>query len=592
MLLFTKPMPPKIRKKRARTGDLMPWLIGSCSHLPSKEARKKCCERKPRCTRCTERGLECIYNPVEPRRSKHANGIASKTPRSVSPTQHFKSRRSLEAVSDGGFTEPPRDAHSTSSHSPPETPEWASFSQFDFCDKPVDQLANFDRESDSLSSSRFDFVPLNAELSQPSTIDIASLLSGLEIPQPSFSNLTDCAHERKLIHHFSSVLSHLIVFTEEPDNLFQGFILPLCSDNSPVLHAMCAFAKGHLEYMGVQDSKHSSNYRVLAAEGVFQLVQQNCRQEEVLAATMLLVYYESLTLTGATNMVLEHLRSAFLVLSSIPMSKKTRSILFLEKAFQFYDVITALSLGRSPVSTVPATEHVYSMASPSSKSAQNGPVDPLLGMTGNLWPVLYRLSTLKSLKGDLDGAVSNNQPAKAAVLLMEYESTVKAVQKALQDWAPPVQSDEDFEPFCDSDSQGAFRAMVHNSMAYRHGALVYLNRSIHDHPVDHPAVQENCHLTLENCVAVIASGGPVNALLWPLFVAACEAITDQDRGLARYAFIEIERRQGMINIERARAVVLHQWAAATSGKSNGGCNTGAEAWREVAGSMGMTIIFG
>lgn len=30
-------------------------------------------------------------------------------------------------------------------------------------------------------------------------------------------------------------------------------------------------------------------------------------------------------------MVLEHLRSAFLVLSSIPLSKKTRSILFLEK---------------------------------------------------------------------------------------------------------------------------------------------------------------------------------------------------------------------------------------------------------------------
>ncbi|OHF00496.1 hypothetical protein CORC01_04246, partial [Colletotrichum orchidophilum] len=572
--------------------DLVPQLIDIYLHLPSKEAKKKCCERKPRCTRCTERGLECIYNPVEPRRSKHANGITSKTPRSVYPMQNFRPKESFEAISNGSFSEPPKEAYSTSSHSPPETPAWATFSQFDFCDKSVDQLAQFDRESKSISSSQFSFVPLDTESSQSSTIDIASLLSSLEIPRPSFSHITECAQEKKLVHHFSSVLSHLIVFTEEPNNLFQGLILPLCSDNSPVLHALCAFAKGHLEYMGVQDSKNSSNYRLLAAEGVSQLVQQNCRQEEALAATMLLVYYESLTLTGATNTVHEHLRRAFLVLSSIPLSKKGHSVLFLEKAFQFYDIITALSLGHNPVSTVPATGQVYSMASPPSKSAQDGSVDPLLGMTGNLWPILYRLSTLKSLKGDLNGAVSNNQPAKAAVLLMEYESTVKAVQKALQDWAPPVQLDENFETFCYSDTQGAFRAMVHNSLAYRHGALVYLNRSIHDHPVDHPAVQEHCHLTLENCVAVIASGGPVNALLWPLFVAACEAVTDQDRGLARYAFIEIERRQGMINIERARAVVLHQWAAAMSGKLKDGCNTGAEAWREVAESMGMTIIFG
>lgn len=117
----------------------------------------------------------------------------------------------------------------------------------------------------------------------------------LELPYPSFFNLTDDTQDRKLIHHFCTVLSHLIVFTEEPDNSFQELILPLASENSPVLHAMCAFSKGHLEYMGVQDSKHSSNFRVLAAEGVFSLVQQNCRYEEVLAATMLLVYYESVS---------------------------------------------------------------------------------------------------------------------------------------------------------------------------------------------------------------------------------------------------------------------------------------------------------
>ncbi|KAI8282382.1 hypothetical protein K4K56_011159 [Colletotrichum sp. SAR 10_98] len=259
------------------------------------------------------------------------------------------------------------------------------------------------------------------ELITTSATSQPGLTSMLELPYPSFFNLTDDTQDRKLIHHFCTVLSHLIVFTEEPDNSFQELILPLASENSPVLHAMCAFSKGHLEYMGVQDSKHSSNFRVLAAEGVFSLVQQNCRYEEVLAATMLLVYYESLTLTGSSNMVLEHLRSAFVVLSSMPKSAKSQSVKFLEKAFQFYDVIAALSLAASPVSATPDSDHEYP-----------------LGMTGDLWPILYRLSSLKALKGDLESAVTADQQSKVSVLRTEYEATSRAIENALQEWAHKI----------------------------------------------------------------------------------------------------------------------------------------------------------
>ncbi|KAI8265820.1 hypothetical protein K4K58_010703 [Colletotrichum sp. SAR11_239] len=272
------------------------------------------------------------------------------------------------------------------------------------------------------------------ELITTSATSQPGLTSMLELPYPSFFNLTDDTQDRKLIHHFCTVLSHLIVFTEEPDNSFQELILPLASENSPVLHAMCAFSKGHLEYMGVQDSKHSSNFRVLAAEGVFSLVQQNCRYEEVLAATMLLVYYESLTLTGSSNMVLEHLRSAFVVLSSMPKSAKSQSVKFLEKAFQFYDVIAALSLAASPVSATPDSDHEYPLGLPSPKLTRTTFGDPLLGMTGDLWPILYRLSSLKALKGDLESAVTADQQSKVSVLRTEYEATSRAIENALQEW--------------------------------------------------------------------------------------------------------------------------------------------------------------
>ncbi|KAE9567272.1 hypothetical protein CGMCC3_g16583 [Colletotrichum fructicola] len=582
MLLFAKPMPPKVPKRRTRTG------CASC-----KDARKKCCERRPQCTRCEERGLDCVYLPVNRRRSR-ADGITSQ-PRQKAPVLSREPKTGAEyawgQLPEEPCVESSEVALSTSSVSSCDTPDWGSSScQFDLSEEQMDsrlfeQFGSMD-EPGSCSDFTQELITTSAT-SQP------GLTSMLELPYPSFFNLSDDTQDRKLIHHFCTVLSHLIVFTEEPDNSFQELILPLASENSPVLHAMCAFSKGHLEYMGVQDSKHSSNFRVLAAEGVFSLVQQNCRYEEVLAATMLLVYYESLTLTGSSNMVLEHLRSAFVVLSSMPKSAKSQSVKFLEKAFQFYDVIAALSLAASPVSATPDSDHEYPLGLPSPKLTRTTFGDPLLGMTGDLWPILYRLSSLKALKGDLESAVTADQQSKVSVLRTEYEATSRAIENALQEWVPPILPKNITTPFeTQAGAQDSLQAMVHNSLAYRHSALVYLNRSIYGYPVNHPAVQTNCYLALKSCVAVISSGGPVNALLWPLFVAACEAITDHDRGLARYAFMEIERRQGMINIERARAIVLHQWASVSMDNVNDTCSGRVDTWREIAGGMGFTIIFG
>jgi hypothetical protein len=51
----------------------------------------------------------------------------------------------------------------------------------------------------------------------------------------------------------------------------------------------------------------------------------------------------------------------------------------------------------------------------------------------------------------------------------------------------------------------------------------------------------------------------MTALLWPLFVAACEATTKEDRALAMDTFMRMERRQGMNNIMRAWEVTQEVW---------------------------------
>jgi len=78
----------------------------------------------------------------------------------------------------------------------------------------------------------------------------------------------------------------------------------------------------------------------------------------------------------------------------------------------------------------------------------------------------------------------------------------------------------------------------------------------------------------------------MSALLWPLFVAAVEAITPEDRILAGEAFEGTEKRQGMNNIVRAREVVKEVWRRVD-------IDDGIEVdWREICMERGFNIIFG
>lgn len=124
----------------------------------------------------------------------------------------------------------------------------------------------------------------------------------------------------------------------------------------------------------------------------------------------------------------------------------------------------------------------------------------------------------------------------------------------------------------------------------------------------------------------------MGALLWPLFVAACEAVSPEDRELAARAFAATKKRQGMMNIERAWDIVQEVWQRAdkfeggveleekdndegigeeSNGDNNAktsyekegdtrrrtaGDNAGspapADLWRQVSMDMGVNIVFG
>jgi len=81
----------------------------------------------------------------------------------------------------------------------------------------------------------------------------------------------------------------------------------------------------------------------------------------------------------------------------------------------------------------------------------------------------------------------------------------------------------------------------------------------------------------------------VAALLWPMFVAACEALTVGDRALATEVFAVVDKRQGMRNIGRAWEIVREVWKRRDRGE--GGWREG-ELWRLVGEEMGVSVVFG
>ena len=228
-------------------------------------------------------------------------------------------------------------------------------------------------------------------------------------------------------------------------------------------------------------------------------------------------------------------------------------------------------------------------------------VDTLLGLSTGLWPIIHRLSHLLSFKESLETALANGQLSEATVLRTELENTSQAIELALTNWKPTLTpkspsldaddrlaKDDKTAPISVEDTR--MQTILNNAEAYRNSAFVYLYRTIRSHSRGHIMVQKHAHLSLLACSNVVrlaeeCQDGPMSALLWPLFVAACEAMTDDDRALAMEGFGGTERRQGMNNIARAWEVVQEVWRRSDQGEEDVN-------WRKICAERGFNMVFG
>ncbi|KAI0185324.1 fungal-specific transcription factor domain-containing protein [Xylaria flabelliformis] len=595
MLLFTKLAPPKAPKRRSRAG---------CAYC--KEKKKKCDEKRPQCSRCAERGVDCAYEAIKPRQRKKRDSQSN-----------FKIDASLECISLGEYEWDEQAVTPCESEylSPIETRLGLSPSSHILTDTSGDMTSpSYETEIDDqqcqnrqiVRRESYSSVLSSARSLPPELAMIAPCPVGsptLEFCIPAFSEFSDRPNRRALVDHFCNVLSHLIVFREESGNPFQQLVLPLSHNSSPVMNAIYALASAHLEYRGVQNPEKSLYFHNQAIQGLSRVIenQGKVNKNELLAAIMLLVYYEVLVQRGRTNIIDGHLKGAFAIMC-LNQELLTPVGLFLERAFGFYDVITALSLGTPPLSTAPSAGGllpVPPLDAPPASPLTN--VDTLLGMATTLWPIMHRLSNLLFTKKELEDAQRMKQASKVAVLRTEFETTSQAIEAALKQWKPCLPPNITIQDDVlvlkgvvgeEIPETARLQSILHNALAYRHSAFVYLYRTIYGYPPKHELVQQHSHSALHHCVQTTAARGPMSALLWPLFAAACEAIDSKDRELARKAFSEIEQRQGMTNIQEAWRIIQEVWKRLDSLEDDFPIGTTPDLWRTVCAEMGVTIVFG
>lgn len=316
----------------------------------SKEKKKKCNEERPQCDRCMERGLKCQYEPVKPRKRRrttttieqdqqrarsvtsdpgpqtgHQANVRGTLPGGVRNVLNDYRHHSIPPSSlddpwgdDGSgydssvsslgdlFVDSvdglpplqelnesipypthilPSSCTSVDFHLPPATvgvPYAADYARTDFSRSP--SVSHFFSPPSSKPNSSY------ADLAMMTP---ASMAPSSQYNSPAFEEFSRRRNRRVLVDHFCNVLSHLLVFKEEPGNPFRDFILPLASRSPPVMNAIYALSAAHMEHRGIENEERSLDFHSRTLQGLAHLIADHkTTRDEALAVIVLLLYYE------------------------------------------------------------------------------------------------------------------------------------------------------------------------------------------------------------------------------------------------------------------------------------------------------------
>lgn len=324
-----------------------------------------------------------------------------------------------------------------------------------------------------------------------------------------------------------------------------------------------------------------------------------------------------MTQRGTQNLIDEHLHHAWQLMCSIPLPDAPMSRLF-EQVFRYFDTMNALSTGSSPLSPSRST-----LIPNVSALSERGLVSTIgltddahfaVGPAPDLLPTMHRLAELVVLKRQLDQATQTQQAPNAEMLQAEYEAAHHAIEESLLHWVPPLPLgytlvNRIVDGPLDAPEADVIRARsaAGRALAYKQGGLVILRRlGRHDRgAADGQAVSRHAQASIWHGIASATAanmqgqdGGARTSgtgMLWPLFIAGCEAMETRDRALARQAFSAVENAfRSTVNHGRVWELIIEVWRRRDLAVSKGGppLELNGLVYRQIAKEVGISLVFG
>ena len=178
-----------------------------------------------------------------------------------------------------------------------------------------------------------------------------------------------------------------------------------------------------------------------------------------------------------------------------------------------------------------------------------------------------------------------------------------SLEHKLEIWVPPV-FDDTHTAIYDTPAPSIFAteqfqewlatltytdSTIPMAMAYRESALICLYGGVFQ-PPRLLQIPRRATIALNCCLAAVNHSGFLHGLLWPLFIASCQAIIPKTRALSTTIFKKLEICRGMPNISRAFSAVQEVWKRYDLAEYSDFTSLFAEHWEVMCKTMDGDLV--
>ena len=374
-------------------------------------------------------------------------------------------------------------------------------------------------------------------------------------PQPYFAEDSP----EMLTYRFDKLTCGILSVMDGPlENPWRSLIWPLAQQSPALYHAITAMtafhSSGDIPQLRLVGHEHKATSIRFIQEGISQ---NSMASETAIATALALGFSESWdqhTATGNT-----HIKGAQVLVRRALNSHRRNPLdgielarlKFLCNAWVYMDVIARLTSVDSDESNDFDNTFLFSTNLPM-VMGDEGPgfgidfgmpidarLDPLMGCANTLFPLIGRVANLVR-------KVCRSQTNSPALI-----SQANDLKIALEGWDPPAFIERPQDPTTD------VQHTLQTAEAYRWATLLHLHSSVPELPS--LASAELAQRVLQYLATVPLASRTVIVQIYPLMVAGCEAITNEDRNWVRGRWGSMYKRMRIGVIDKSATVTEEVW---------------------------------